>query len=516
LDDNKTKVNIQNRKTIQQSELDMSSFILAIDQGTTSSRAILFDRQGQVAAVAQQEFAQHFPHDGWIEHNPEDIWETVVATCRDVMRNADISAEQIDGIGITNQRETTILWDRKTGKPLYNAIVWQDRRTSDLCQSLRDKGHTDVVQAKTGLLIDPYFSATKLGWVLDNVEGARERAEQGELAFGTVDSFLIWRLTGGQQHVTDATNASRTALFNIHTQEWDEELLTLFNIPANLLPEVKDSSDDFGTTEAHWLGASLPIAGVAGDQQAALVGQACFQPGMGKSTYGTGCFMIVNTGETPSLSRNRLLTTIGYRLNGKPTYAMEGSIFVAGATVQWLRDGLNLFADASETEALAQETRSGHSVYLVPAFTGLGAPHWDPKARGAIFGLTRDTGIAEIVAAGLQAVCYQTRDLQHCMNDDMEAPPGTLRVDGGMVKNSWVMQFLADMLGVQVDRPTILETTALGAAYLAGLRLGWYQTLEEIEQLWRCEKSFLPEMEESTREELYQGWLDAVSRVRSS
>tara|TARA_R110001606_G_scaffold5472_3_gene25051 strand:+ start:633 stop:2183 length:1551 start_codon:yes stop_codon:yes gene_type:complete len=516
LDDNKTKVNIQNRKTIQQSELDMSSFILAIDQGTTSSRAILFDRQGQVAAVAQQEFAQHFPHDGWIEHNPEDIWETVVATCRDVMRNADISADQIDGIGITNQRETTILWDRKTGKPLYNAIVWQDRRTSDLCQSLRDKGHTDVVQAKTGLLIDPYFSATKLGWILDNVEGARERAEQGELAFGTVDSFLIWRLTGGQQHVTDATNASRTALFNIHTQEWDEELLTLFNIPANLLPEVKDSSDDFGTTEAHWLGASLPIAGVAGDQQAALVGQACFQPGMGKSTYGTGCFMIVNTGETPSLSRNRLLTTIGYRLNGKPTYAMEGSIFVAGATVQWLRDGLNLFADASETEALAQETRSGHSVYLVPAFTGLGAPHWDPKARGAIFGLTRDTGIAEIVAAGLQAVCYQTRDLQHCMNDDMEAPPGTLRVDGGMVKNSWVMQFLADMLGVQVDRPTILETTALGAAYLAGLRLGWYQTLEEIEQLWRCEKSFLPEMEESTREELYQGWLDAVSRVRSS
>lgn len=432
------------------------------------------------------------------------------------MRNAEVSADQIAGIGITNQRETTILWDRKTGKPLYNAIVWQDRRTSDLCQSLRDQGYTDTVQAKTGLLIDPYFSATKLGWVLDNVEGARERAEQGELAFGTVDSFLIWRLTGGQQHVTDATNASRTALFNIHTQEWDEELLALFNIPANLLPEVKDSSDDFGTTEAHWLGAALPIAGVAGDQQAALVGQACFQPGMGKSTYGTGCFMIVNTGETPSLSRNRLLTTIGYRLHGKPTYAMEGSIFVAGATVQWLRDGLNLFADASETEALAQETRSGHSVYLVPAFTGLGAPHWDPKARGAIFGLTRDTGIAEIVAAGLQAVCYQTRDLQHCMNDDMEAAPGTLRVDGGMVKNSWVMQFLADMLGVQVDRPTILETTALGAAYLAGLRLGWYQTLEEIEQLWRCEKSFMPAMEETTREQLYQGWLDAVSRVRST
>jgi len=355
LDYKKAKTSIQNRKILQQSELVMSSFILAIDQGTTSSRAILFDRQGHVAAVAQQEFTQHFPHDGWIEHDPEDIWETVIATCRDVMRNAEISADQIAGIGITNQRETTILWDRKTGKPLYNAIVWQDRRTSDLCQSLRDKGHTDIVQAKTGLLIDPYFSATKLAWILENVTGARERADKGELAFGTVDSFLIWRLTGGQRHVTDATNASRTALFNIHTQEWDDELLALFNIPANLLPEVKDSSDDFGNTEAHWFGSALPIAGVAGDQQAALVGQACFKPGMGKSTYGTGCFMIVNTGETPSLSRNRLLTTIGYRLNGKPTYAMEGSIFVAGATVQWLRDGLNLFADASETEALAQK-----------------------------------------------------------------------------------------------------------------------------------------------------------------
>lgn len=492
----------------------MTSFILAIDQGTTSSRAILFDRQGQITAVAQQEFPQHFPEDGWIEHNPEDIWETVLATCKEVLIKADISASQVDGVGITNQRETTIVWDRKTGKPLYNAIVWQDRRTSELCQALRDQGHTEEVQAKTGLLIDPYFSATKLAWILDNVEGARERAERGELAFGTVDSFLIWRLTGGK-HVTDATNASRTALFNIHTQQWDESLLKLYNVPANMLPEVKDSSDDFGNLEATWLGEALPIAGVAGDQQAALVGQACFQPGMGKSTYGTGCFMIVNTGKTASLSRNRLLTTIGYRINGKPTYAMEGSIFVAGATVQWLRDGLNLFADASETEALARETRSGHSVYLVPAFTGLGAPHWDPKARGAIFGLTRDTGIAEIVAAGLQAVCYQTRDLQHCMNDDMEAAPKNLRVDGGMVKNSWVMQFLADMLNVQVDRPTILETTALGAAYLAGLRLGWYDSLEEIEQLWRCEKSFTPMMDETTREHLYQGWQDAVSRVRS-
>ncbi|PRY65781.1 glycerol kinase [Vreelandella songnenensis] len=493
----------------------MSSYLLAIDQGTTSSRAILFNREGQIAAIAQQEFTQHFPSDGWIEHDPDDLWESVVATCRQVLEKAQTKASDVAGVGITNQRETTLLWDRSTGKPLYNAIVWQDRRTSEQCQLLRDQGHTETVQAKTGLLIDPYFSATKLAWLLDNVEGARERAERGELAFGTVDSFLIWRLTGGKQHVTDATNASRTALFNIHTQQWDEELLTLFNIPASLLPEVKDSSDDFGMVEADLLGAELPIAGVAGDQQAALVGQACFKPGMGKSTYGTGCFMIVNTGDTPSLSQNRLLTTVGYRLNGKPTYAMEGSIFVAGATVQWLRDGLNLFADAAETEALAKETRYGHSVYLVPAFTGLGAPYWDPKARGAIFGLTRDTGIAEIVAAGLQAVCYQTRDLQHCMNDDMDATPSKLRVDGGMVKNSWLMQFLADMLDIEVDRPTILETTALGAAYLAGLRLGWYDSLEEIEQLWRCEKSFLPSMDSATRESLYQGWLDAVSRVRS-
>ncbi len=359
----------------------MSSFILAIDQGTTSSRAILFDRQGQVAAVAQQEFPQHFPQDGWIEHDPEDIWDSVVATCREVLAKAQVSAEQIDGVGITNQRETTVVWDRATGKPLYNAIVWQDRRTSERCQALRDEGHTEAVQAKTGLLIDPYFSATKLAWILDRVEGARERAAKGELAFGTIDSFLIWRLTEGQQHVTDATNASRTALFNIHEQRWDDELLALFDVPANMLPGVKDSSDDFGTMAAHWLGAALPIAGVAGDQQAALVGQACFKPGMGKSTYGTGCFMIVNTGDTPSVSRNRLLTTVGYRINGKPTYAMEGSIFVAGATVQWLRDGLNLFADASETEALAQKTRSGHSVYLVPAFTGLGAPIGTPGPR---------------------------------------------------------------------------------------------------------------------------------------
>ncbi|MGM0915239.1 MAG: glycerol kinase GlpK [Pseudomonadota bacterium] len=493
----------------------MAHYLLAIDQGTTSTRAILFDRDGQAVATAQREFPQHFPHDGWIEHDPEDIWETVLTTCREVLEETGVPPQEIAGVGITNQRETTLLWDRATGEPLHNAIVWQDRRTDEACRQLREAGHLEDVQARTGLLIDPYFSATKLAWLLDEVPGARERAELGELAFGTVDTFLIWRLTGGRVHATDATNASRTALFNIHEQGWDEALMALFGIPASLLPEVKDSSDDFGHVDARWLGGELPIAGVAGDQQAALVGQACFTPGMGKSTYGTGCFMIVNTGESAETSRNRLLTTVAYRLNGKPTYAMEGSIFVAGATVQWLRDGLRLFADAAETEALARQTRSGHSVYLVPAFTGLGAPHWDPKARGAIFGLTRDTGIAEIVAAGLQAVCYQSRDLQVCMDDDMSATPGILRVDGGMVANNWVMQFLADMLGVPVDRPTVLETTALGAAYLAGLRLGWYRDLDEIAALWRCERRFSPQMEEEERERLYAGWKEAVERVRT-
>jgi glycerol kinase len=493
----------------------MADLILAIDQGTTSSRAILFDRKGGNVASAQREFTQHFPHDGWVEHDPEAIWESVLATCREVVASAGVGVERLLGVGITNQRETTVVWDRETGRPLYHAIVWQDRRTADACQALRDAGHLESVQARTGLLIDPYFSATKLAWILDNVEGARARAERGELAFGTIDTFLIWRLSGGRVHATDATNASRTALFNIHEQRWDPALLELFDIPASLLPEVKDSSDDFGTLDPEWLGAALPIAGVAGDQQAALVGQACFSPGMGKSTYGTGCFMIVNTGDTAERSRNRLLTTVGYRIGGKTTYAMEGSIFVAGATVQWLRDGLQLFADAAETEALARQTRAGHSVYLVPAFTGLGAPHWDPQARGAIFGLTRDTGIAEIVAAGLQAVCYQTRDLQACMSDDMAAEPDTLRVDGGMVANSWVMQFLSDMLGVPVDRPTVLETTALGAAYLAGLRLGWYCDLDEIAELWQCERRFMPQMPEGERERLYRGWQEAVERVKS-
>ncbi|WP_251978286.1 glycerol kinase GlpK [Salinicola avicenniae] len=492
----------------------MASYILSIDQGTTSSRAILFDRQGQIAGVAQEEFAQHFPHDGWVEHHAEDIWQSVLRTCRQVMQNLSISSSDIAGIGITNQRETTVLWDRRTGEPLYNAIVWQDRRTSAYCRELIGQGHESFIQSRTGLLIDPYFSATKLRWLLENVEGARERAERGELAFGTIDSFLLWRLTDGRVHATDATNACRTCLFNIHTQSWDDELLALFDIPRSLMPEVLDSSTEFGVTSPQLLGGPIPVAGIAGDQQAALIGQTCFSPGMCKSTYGTGCFMIMNTGDTPAISDNRLLTTVAYRLNGKPTYAMEGSIFVAGATVQWMRDGLKLFGAASETEALARTTKIGHGVYLVPAFTGLGAPHWDPQARGAIFGLTRDTGIAEIVAAGLQAVCYQTRDLQGCMDADIGTPIDRLRVDGGMVSNNWVIQFLADMLGVPVDRPTILETTALGAAYLAGLQIGWYQNLDEIAQLWDCERTFEPRMPEAERQRLYDGWLDAIERVK--
>lgn len=493
----------------------MASCILSIDQGTTSSRAILFNREGEILASAQEEFTQHFPADGWVEHDPEDLWRTVENSCRAVLEKADVGAGQVAAIGITNQRETTLVWDRATGEPVYPAIVWQDRRTHEVCRRLNDQGHGELIRERTGLLIDPYFSATKLKWLLDEVPGVRERAEVGELAFGTVDTFLLWRLTGGRVHATDATNASRTALFNIHTQRWDDDLLELFGIPQSLLPEVKDSSADFGTVDDSLLGAPIPVAGIAGDQQAALVGQACFAPGMGKSTYGTGCFMILNTGDKAETSRNRLLTTVGYRLNGKVTYAMEGSIFVAGAAIQWLRDGLKLFADAAETEQLASTTRSGHGVYLVPAFTGLGAPHWDPQARGAIFGLTRDTGIAELVAAGLQSVCFQTRDLQACMDDDIAATTGTLRVDGGMVANNWVMQFLADMLGVPVDRPQVLETTALGAAYLAGLHIGWYRDLDEIAALWNGERTFTPEMPEAEREKLYQGWREAVRRVRS-
>ena len=491
----------------------MSRYLLAIDQGTTSSRAIVFDLDGHIIASSQQEFPQIFPQDGWVEHDPEAIWATTEETCREAIKKASLQASDILSIGITNQRETTLVWDKKTGQPIYNAIVWQDRRTANLCQELRSQeGLVEKLTAKTGLLLDPYFSASKIEWILDNVEGARARAEAGELLFGTVDTFLLWRLTGGQQHATDATNASRTLLFNIHSHEWDEELLSLFNVPANMLPEVRDCAADYGHTKADLFGAEIAIGGIAGDQQAALIGQACFTPGMAKSTYGTGCFMIMNTGEQALQSKNRLLTTIGYRINGKTNYALEGSIFMAGATIQWIRDGLQLISNAKETQSLAEETGADNSVYMVPAFTGLGAPYWDPEARGAIFGLSRDTGIKEIVTAGLQSVCYQTRDLLQAMSQD-GACPASIRVDGGMVVNDWLVQFLADTLGVTIERPQVTETTALGVAYLAGLQAGAFENLEQVADLWHNEAKFEPKMAEQDRERLYSGWLEAVGKV---
>jgi len=491
----------------------MSRYLLAIDQGTTSSRAIVFDLDGHIIASSQQEFPQIFPQDGWVEHDPEAIWQTTEETCREAIKKASLQASDILSIGITNQRETTVVWDKKTGKPIYNAIVWQDRRTADLCKQLRlEEGLVEKLTAKTGLLLDPYFSASKIEWILDNVEGARNRAEAGELLFGTIDTFLLWRLTGGQQHATDATNASRTLLFNIHSHEWDHELLDLFNVPANMLPEVRDCAADYGHTKADLFGAEIAIGGIAGDQQAALIGQACFTPGMAKSTYGTGCFMIMNTGDQALQSKNRLLTTIGYRVNGKTSYALEGSIFMAGATIQWIRDGLQLISNAKETQSLAEETGADNSVYMVPAFTGLGAPYWDPEARGAIFGLSRDTGIKEIVTAGLQSVCYQTRDLLQAMSQD-GACPASLRVDGGMVVNDWLVQFLADTLGVVIERPQVTETTALGVAYLAGLQAGAFESLEQVADLWHNEAKFEPKMAEEDRDRLYAGWLEAVGKV---
>ncbi|MCL6416278.1 glycerol kinase GlpK [Aestuariirhabdus sp. Z084] len=492
----------------------MTQYLMAIDQGTTSTRAIIFNTKGVPLWQSQQEFSQIYPNDGWVEHNPQEIWESTLEVCRQVLKKGHLEASDVAGIGITNQRETTIVWERESGQPIYNAIVWQDRRTAKQCELLKRQGHEDRVAEKTGLLLDPYFSATKTAWILDHVEGARERAERGELMFGTVDSFLLWRLTGGRSHKTDATNASRTLMFDIHRQQWDPELLELFQVPAAMLPEVEDCSADFGATDKALFGSEIPIVAIAGDQQAALVGQACFQPGMAKSTYGTGCFLILNTGDKAVRSNNRLLTTVGYRLNGKVSYAVEGSIFVAGAAVQWLRDGIRLIPHASVTEALAKEARDS-SVYLVPAFTGLGAPYWDPNARGAIMGLTRDSGIPEIVAAGLQSVCYQTRDLMLAMQADGAQKPETLRVDGGMVVNNWLVQFLADMLDARVERPEVTETTALGVAYLAGLQLGIYDSLESISKLWYGDRSFEVNMDAERRESLYKGWLDAVARVSS-
>ena len=492
----------------------MAAYILAIDQGTTSSRALLFDAAGTQLAAGQQEFTQHFPADGWVEHDPDDIWETTLTSCHKALAAAAVSAAEIACIGITNQRETTLVWDRRTGKPIYPAIVWQDRRTGEWCNRLRqDSALVEMIQDRTGLLPDSYFSATKLRWILDEVPGAREKAERGELAFGTVDCYLLWRLTAGASHATDATNASRTLLFNIRQQQWDRQLLELFDIPESVLPEVRDCASAFGNTDESLFGSAIPITGIIGDQQAAAFGQGCFQSGMAKSTYGTGCFLLMNTGEQMLKSRNHLLTTVAYRLPGETRYAIEGSIFMAGATIQWIRDGIRLIADAGESEALAEQTSDDLSVYLVPAFTGLGAPYWDPDARGALYGLTRDTGIKEIVTAGLMSVCYQTRDLVESIAADGVALQ-TLRVDGGMVRNNFMLQKLADLLEVGVHRPRIIETTALGAAYMAGLQQGLFGSLEEIASKWQLERAFSSQQDDSWRERQYEGWLDAVNRTR--
>ena len=489
--------------------------ILAIDQGTTSSRAMLFDRKGAVTGQVQKEFPQHFPESGWVEHDPKDIWQDTLSITRGVIAQAGVSAGDIAGIGITNQRETTVIWDRQTGEPIHRAIVWQDRRTSAFCDAMKADGHEPLVQARTGLLLDPYFSASKISWLLDNLPGVRARAERGELAFGTIDCFLLWHLTAGRVHATDATNAARTMLFDIHRQCWDKDLLSLFKVPEALLPKVRDCDALFGATDADLFGAPIPIAGMAGDQQAATIGQACFETGMMKSTYGTGCFALMNTGDKPVTSHNRLLTTVAYRLSGATSYAVEGSIFVAGAAVQWLRDQLTLIKGASETAELAARADQSQDVYLVPAFTGLGAPYWDANARGALIGLTRATGPAEIARATLEAVCYQTRDLLEAMEADGTDPPHTLRVDGGMAANDWVLQCLADILGCAVERPVVNETTALGAACLVGLNSGLYENVHAIAATWRSDKRFEPKMSAADRDRKYQGWLDAVNRVRT-
>ena len=494
------------------------SYLLAIDQGTTSSRALLLTPDLSVKSIAQQEFTQHFPASGWVEHEPEDIWNSVVEVCRNAMAQMGVSARDIAAIGITNQRETTLIWDRATGKAIHRAIVWQDRRTADRCERLKAQGHEPMVAAKTGLLLDPYFSGTKIGAILDAVPGARVRAEQGELAFGTVDTFLLWRLTGGKVHATDATNASRTLLCNIHTGEWDDELLKVFDVPRALLPEIRDCSFYYGDTLPELFGGPIAIRGIAGDQHAATIGQACFEPGMMKSTYGTGCFALLNTGETALHSKNRLLTTIAYQLDGKRTYALEGSIFIAGASVQWLRDSLKLIDHASEVDSLAAAADPDQQVYLVPAFVGLGAPYWDAKARGAMFGLTRNTGPREFARAALEAVCFQTLDLMNAMRADWPAASQTksvLRVDGGMTASDWTMQQLADILDAPVDRPEITETTALGAAYLAGLSAGLCPKPAAFMADWKRERRFDPQLDADTRQRLVSGWQDAVRRTLS-
>jgi glycerol kinase len=491
-------------------------FILAIDQGTTSTRAILFDAAARPVASHAIELRQFYPANGWVEHDAEEIWQASVAVARVAAKG--VAPSDIAAIGITNQRETTVLWDRKTGAPLHNAVVWQDRRTAERCRQLQEAGHQGEVAARTGLLLDSYFSATKIEWLLDHIPGARARAEKGELACGTIDSWLIYKLTGGKIHATDVTNASRTMLLNLESLAWDDAMLTLFNIPRALLPNVRDSAGDFGATTQDIFGAAIPIRGVAGDQQAALFGQACFKPGDVKSTYGTGCFALVNTGNVAPASTNRLLATAGYRAKGRTAYAIEGSIFIAGAVVQWLRDALGVIRSAGEVEALASTAKPADGLYFVPAFTGLGAPYWDPDARAAILGLTRDMGVAEIARSALDAVCFQTRDLLDAMGRDMQASglgrPAAMKVDGGMVKNDWFCQRLADLTGLPVERPTVTETTALGAAYLAGLSAGVFAGFDDIAKAWALDRRFEPALAASARDGLYEGWMRAVARVR--
>lgn len=491
-------------------------FIMALDQGTTSSRAILFDEEGKIFHTSQQEFTQHFPQSGWVEHDPEQIWSSILSVIAGVLSEKNVSATQVQGIGITNQRETTVVWDKNTGKPVYNAIVWQSRQTADICQELKDAGHEDMVRDKTGLLIDAYFSGTKVKWILDNVEGAREKAEAGDLLFGTIDTWIIWKLTNGAVHVTDYSNASRTLMYNIFDLKWDDELLDILTVPKSMLPEVKPSSEVYGKTASkHFFGQEIPIAGIAGDQQAALFGQACFDEGMVKNTYGTGCFMLMNTGEKAVRSKKGLLTTLAWGLDGKVTYALEGSIFVAGSAIQWLRDGLRMFRNSAESENYAKRVDSTDGVYMVPAFVGLGTPYWDSDVRGAFFGLTRGTTKEHFVRATLESLAYQTKDVLDAMEEDSGIPLERLRVDGGAVKNNFLMQFQSDLLNVPVERPEINETTALGAAYLAGLAVGFWESKEKIADYWKLDKDFEPEMDKAEAEKLIEGWHKAVKAAQA-
>ncbi len=490
-------------------------YLMALDQGTTSSRAIIFDKKGQIVSVAQKDFKQYFPQSGWVEHDPQEIWTSQSSVMIESIVSKGIRADQIAGIGITNQRETTIIWDRKTGKAIHNAIVWQDRRTAAFCNELKEKGHAELIASKTGLIIDAYFSATKIRWILNNVDGARARAEAGELAFGTVDSWLVWNLTAGKNHITDITNASRTMLYNIHSQEWDQELLDLFEIPSSVLPEVKSCSEVYCETAGDVLSVKIPIAGIAGDQQAALFGQLCTEPGMAKTTYGTGCFLVMNTGKEAVRSKNQLLTTVAWKIGDEINYALEGSVFIGGAAIQWLRDGIGLLGNANESEKLAMSLKDNDGVYFVPALAGLGAPHWDQDARGAFFGITRGTTIAHMTRAALEAIAYQVYDVLKAMEKDSGKPTQELRVDGGATANNFLMQFQADLLGCEIKRPQIIETTAIGAAFLAGLAVGFWESREEIQSLWTADRSFTPEMDSDHREKLIHFWHKAVDRSKN-